>query len=87
MQHLKRKSPLNFEANLGELERLVERMERGDLTLEDSLQQFEQGIQLIRACQQALQAAEQKVQLLMRDEPGERLGNFEAPQDKDGDDD
>ena len=75
---MKRKNPLNFEANLGELERLVERMERGDLSLEDSLQQFEQGIQLIRACQQALQAAEQKVQILMRDEPGERLGDFVA---------
>jgi exodeoxyribonuclease VII small subunit len=75
---LKRKNPLNFEANLGELERLVERMERGDLSLEDSLQQFEQGIQLIRACQQALQAAEQKVQLLMRDDAGERLGDFDT---------
>ncbi len=83
---MKRKSPLNFEANLGELERLVERMERGDLTLEDSLQQFEHGIQLIRACQQALQAAEQKVQVLMRDERGEHLEEFAAAPDKEEDD-
>ena len=79
---MKRKNPLNFEANLGELERLVERMERGDLSLEDSLKQFEQGIQLVRACQQALQTAEQKVQILMRDEPDERLGDFEAAPDQ-----
>ena len=81
MGTLKRKAPLNFESNLVELERLVERMERGDLTLEDSLQQFEQGIRLIRACQQALQTAEQKVLQLTRDDHGERLADFEAMQE------
>lgn len=73
---MKRKPALNFEANLVELERLVERMERGELSLEDSLQQFEQGIRLIRACQQALQSAEQKVQMLTRDAEGETLADF-----------
>jgi exodeoxyribonuclease VII small subunit len=87
MPRLKRKPPLNFEANLVELERLVERMERGDLTLEDSLQQFEQGIGLIRACQQALQTAEQKVQLLTGDGQGEALTDFESLPGADQDDD
>lgn len=82
---MKRKAPLNFESNLVDLERLVERMERGELTLEDSLQQFEQGIRLIRACQQALKTAEQKVQLLTRDDQGERLTDFEALQVPDED--
>jgi exodeoxyribonuclease VII small subunit len=55
-----------FEKALQELEKLVEKMEHGELSLEDSLQHFEQGIQLSRACQQALKEAEQKVEILMR---------------------
>ena len=54
----------SFEEALSELEALVERMESGDLTLEESLAAFEQGISLTRHCQQALQAAEQKVEIL-----------------------
>ncbi len=54
----------SFEAALSELEALVERMESGDLTLEESLAAFEQGIALTRHCQEALQAAEQKVEIL-----------------------
>lgn len=60
-----RKKSLDFEASLEELESLVELMEEGDLSLEDSLKNFEQGIKLTRECQQALAQAEQKVQLLM----------------------
>ena len=55
---------LDFEAALKELEALVERMEQGDLSLEESLKHFERGIQLTRTCQQALKQAEQKVQML-----------------------
>lgn len=54
-----------FEASLENLEKLVEKMEGGDLTLEDSLKTFEEGIRLTRECQQALADAEQKVKLLM----------------------
>ena len=63
-----RKKPTSpgFEQALQELEALVEKMEQGELSLEDSLQHFEQGIQLSRACQQALREAEQKVEILMR---------------------
>lgn len=57
----------NFEESLEELETLVERMEKGDLSLEHSLQQFERGIELTRSCQKALQEAEQKVQILTGD--------------------
>ena len=62
-----------FESALAELEALVTRMEGGELTLEDSLAAFEQGIGLTRQCQQALTAAEQRVQLLM-----ERNGQSDA---------
>ena len=56
----------DFETSLKELESLVEAMEKGDLSLEDSLGHFERGVQLSRACQQALKVAEQKVEILMQ---------------------
>jgi len=52
---------LNFEKALAELEQLVEEMEQGDLSLEDTLKRFEKGIALTTECQQALQNAELKV--------------------------
>ncbi len=61
----RQKRPPDFEAALAELEALVEKMEQGDLTLDESLKQFERGVQLTRSCQQALQDAEQKVQVLL----------------------
>lgn len=61
----KKNPPVDFESALRELEALVEKMEQGDIRLEESLQHFERGIQLTRQCQQALQAAEQKVQILL----------------------
>jgi exodeoxyribonuclease VII small subunit len=53
-----------FEDALSELEALVDSMEKGDLSLEESLHSFERGVQLSRACQQALREAEQKVRIL-----------------------
>ncbi|MBT7308097.1 MAG: exodeoxyribonuclease VII small subunit [Gammaproteobacteria bacterium] len=63
----KSETPFNFEQNLSELEQLVERMENEELPLEDSLKKFEQGIQLIRSCQNALTEAEQKVEILTKE--------------------
>ena len=60
-----RKTSVNFEKSLAELEQLVEAMEDGDLSLEDALKHFEKGIALAAGCQQALQTAEQKVQQLV----------------------
>lgn len=54
----------DFETALTELEGLVQRMEGGELSLEDSLQEFERGVKLTRICQDALKAAEQRVKLL-----------------------
>lgn len=64
-------SPIQFEQSLAELEQLVQQLEAGDLSLEDALQQFERGVQLTKQCQQALSAAEQKVQVLLGGEAGE----------------
>ena len=59
-----KKNP-GFEQSLNELQTLVERLESGDLSLEESLSTFEQGISLTRECQSALQDAEQRVQVLL----------------------
>lgn len=72
----KKKSSFDFEASLVELETLVERMEQGELPLEEALKQFEQGIKLTRACQLALQEAEQKVQVLVEQDGKEQLQPF-----------
>jgi exodeoxyribonuclease VII small subunit len=62
----KSSSTIDFERSLAELEAIVEKLEQGDLSLEDSLKHFERGVQLTRACQTALKQAEQKVEILMR---------------------
>ena len=68
----------NFETSLKELEALVEKMEQGDLSLEESLSHFERGVQLSRACQQALKAAEQKVEILMKKSSQEDITSFDS---------
>ena len=74
---------INFESSIAALEDLVEKMEAGEFTLEESLKQFENGISLARACQQALREAEQKVLQLTKDENGAAtLAPFE-PTDED----
>ncbi len=67
-----------FEKSLQALEKLVEKMEQGDLSLEDSLQHFEKGVQLSRTCQQALKEAEQKVEILMQKNGQEDIMPFDS---------
>jgi exodeoxyribonuclease VII small subunit len=59
-------NPPDFERSLAELEAIVDKLEAGDLSLDESLKQFERGVQLTRVCQSALKQAEQKVEILMR---------------------
>lgn len=61
----KAEGELDLEGALEKLELLVESLEKGDLSLEESLKAFESGIKLTRQCQETLAAAEQKVQLLI----------------------
>jgi len=70
------KSP-DFETALAELESLVEKMEQGEQSLDESLKQFERGVQLTRSCQQSLQDAEQKVQILLTKNGKETLQSFD----------
>jgi exodeoxyribonuclease VII small subunit len=59
----------DFEEALGKLEKLVQRLESGDLSLDQSLEEFKKGVELTRRCQQVLDGAEQTVeQLLQLDE-------------------
>ena len=72
----KKTDKIDFESAIKELETLVEQMEQGDITLEQSLENFERGIELTRACQKALQEAEQKVQILTQKQGEETIEDF-----------
>ena len=61
---------LSFEHAYQELEALVERMELGQQSLEESLTDFERGVSLMKRCQSLLQNAEQQVEVLMKDSDG-----------------
>jgi exodeoxyribonuclease VII small subunit len=68
--------PPDFEKSLAELEALVERMEDGELSLEESLAAFEQGVRLTQDCQKALTEAQQRVQVLMQQDGGAKFLPF-----------
>ncbi len=71
---------MDFEKKLGRLEDIVEKMETGELALEESLKLFEEGVKLSRECNVQLSEAEQKVRLLIGvDENGEAIArDFKA---------
>jgi exodeoxyribonuclease VII small subunit len=78
----------DFEQALSELETLVQKLETGDVPLEDALKTFERGVALTRQCQTALRTAQQKVEVLLaqsgkNDSGEETLAPFE---DEDADD-
>ncbi len=62
--------PKTFESSLEELERIVRELEQGELPLEKSLELFEQGVKLSRECQERLNQAERRIEILMRDNQG-----------------
>ena len=69
----------SFEAQLASLERIVRELERGDLPLERSLELFEQGVRLSRECQERLNEAERRIEVLLRAPDGSTLaGAFEG---------
>ena len=68
-----------FEAALEELEQVVEQLESGDLSLEDSLAAFEKGVGLVKLCNEKLTEVEKKVELLVKDKEGKfQLKPFES---------
>lgn len=69
--------PTDFEQALAELESLVERLEKGDLPLEEALRTFERGVVLTRHCQASLTAAQQKVEILLKRSGQSAVSPFE----------
>jgi exodeoxyribonuclease VII small subunit len=67
----------NLETSLAEISALIEKMEQGNLSLEQSLTQFERGITLIKHAQKILQHAEQKVQILIQNNSQDSLDSYE----------
>jgi len=61
----------NFEKDLQKLEQIVQELEKGELTLEESLKQFEEGIRLARQCEKALADAERRIEILLQNDTGE----------------
>jgi len=66
----------NLEESLTEISQLIDKMEHSELTLEQSLDYFERGINLIKHCQKILEQAEQKVQLLIQNNNQEELNAY-----------
>lgn len=73
--------PPEFEQALDELEKLVQRLERGDLPLEEALKSFERGVDLTRRCQSALQSAQQRVEILLRRGGAYQPESFAPPEE------
>ena len=76
----------DFESAMKELEQLVDTLENGDLSLEQSLAHFERGVSLTRICQQSLDAAQQKVDMLLDASPDSdgELVDFKDTDNNDG---
>jgi exodeoxyribonuclease VII small subunit len=76
---------LDFERSLSELETLVQKLEQGDVPLEEALKTFERGVTLTRQCQTALRTAQQKVEVLLTRNGEERVEPFSDADDEDDD--
>jgi exodeoxyribonuclease VII small subunit len=78
----------NFEEQLTQLETVVERLERGELTLEESVRLFEEGMQLSQACKQELEQAEGRIQVLVEGKNGTlRAAEMEVAGGEEGEED
>jgi len=79
----KKSTAPDFETAMKELEQIVESMENNQLTLEESLKQFERGVELSRICQSNLKKAEQKVEQLVKKHGELVIEPFSDEQDAD----
>ncbi len=73
----------DFEQSLTELEALVQKLEQGDVPLEEALKTFERGVALTRQCQTALRTAQQKVEVLLSKNGQETIESFDDEEDED----
>lgn len=77
------KKKQTFEQALKKLEEIVERIESGQIGLEESIAEYEKGIKLVKQCRAILQAAEKKVQMLVRGDDGNLIPSGELEQQED----
>ena len=68
-----RESELNFEGAMDRLEKIVEQMESGKLLLEDLIVRYEEGMNLVKICQERLASAEQKIEIIARNSEGKTV--------------
>lgn len=71
-----KKNTADFEKNLKELESLVTKMEKGELSLKESLAHFEKGVGLTKNCQKTLAEVEKKIKILLEDDDQQELQSF-----------
>lgn len=62
---------MKFEDALGKLEKIIEEMEKGDLTLDEALKRYQEGLELSRVCSQRLESAKKKIEVLTKNKKGE----------------
>jgi exodeoxyribonuclease VII small subunit len=78
-----REAELNFEGAMDRLEKIVEQMESGKLPLEDLIVRYEEGMNLVKICQERLANAEQKIEIIARDSAGKSvIKEFEPAEDR-----
>ena len=77
----------NLETSLNEITQLIDAMEHGELSLEQSLEQFERGVTLVKHCQSILEEAEQKVKILVQKNNKATLTPYGEDADQNGADD
>ncbi len=73
-----------FEEALGRLEEIVKKMEAGEMTLEESLKAFEEGIKLARSCSRRLDEAERRVEILLKQEEELVVKPFKVEENESG---
>jgi exodeoxyribonuclease VII small subunit len=79
-----RESELNFEGAMDRLEKIVEQMESGKLPLEDLIVRYEEGMKLVKTCQERLANAEQKIEIITRNSAGKTVvQEFESAREAD----
>jgi exodeoxyribonuclease VII small subunit len=83
MAQQKTQRKMTFEQALAKLEEIVERIESGEVPLEESIEKYAEGVELIKKCRAILDAAEKRIQLLTKSGPGELApaGELEEPEE------
>jgi exodeoxyribonuclease VII small subunit len=70
---------LTFEQAIGQLKEIVNKIEQGEIPLQDSLDQYEKGMALIKHCRDILQKAEKRIEKISKEEPREQENDPEPP--------